>query len=84
MLKLVVGLILLMSLPAISLAGEPAAPAETTTPAVTAPEAPAAVPPEAVPEAPAASPEVVKPAAIAPTATPAALPPGYQPWKSDK
>lgn len=81
MLKFVVGLILLMSLPAVSVAEEPAAAAEAAPPAAAAPEAP-----PAVPEAPVASPEVVKPAAVAPTAapTPAALPPGFQPWKSNK
>ncbi len=80
MLKLVVGLVLLMSLPLISVAAEPAA-VEATPPIAATPIAPAVAPEAAV--APAAAVAPVAQAAVAvPAAPPATYPPGYLPWKA--
>ena len=75
--KLVVGFILLLSLPLAGLAEEKPAAAEAAPP-ITA----ASVVPTAVPDV--AQPVAAVPAATvaAPAASPAAYPPGYLPWKA--
>ncbi len=74
MLKLVFGLILLMSLPIVGMTEEPAAPVEAVPAAAAAPVAPAATPEVVQP--------ITAPAAPAVEAPKKAFPPGYLPWKA--
>lgn len=78
--KLMVGFVLLMSLPVICLAEEPAPPAEATPSATPSPVVPAApvTPPEAAPQSTA---PVAPPAAVTPP-PPASPPSGYQPYSA--